>query len=91
MEATRTEPTLSALASLAIESGQRLVAIADLLPPGLQQTVRPGPINGETWCLLVSNAAALTKLRHQVPEMVKQLQSKGYEITAIRLKIQAPD
>lgn len=89
MEATASEPVLSGLAALAVESGERLCAIRKLLPEGLRQAVQPGPIQGDTWCLLVTNPSALTKLRNHAPALVRELQSKGYEVSAIRVKIQA--
>ena len=81
-------PVLSQLASLARDSSARLKAIEPLLPPALHACLRAGPIDGESWCLLVQGNAAAAKLRQLLPTLLAHLRSKGWEINAIRLKVQ---
>lgn len=88
-QATAESPALARLTDLARESGARLKAIETLLPEALRTTIRPGPIDGETWCVLVSNNAAASKLRQLAPSLVAHLRAKGWKVTAIRLKVQA--
>lgn len=86
-DAAENAPTLARLAQLARESGERLKAIEPLIPPALRASVRPGPIEGTTWCLLVDSSAAAAKLRQLLPLLQHQLNSLGREVTAIRLKL----
>jgi hypothetical protein len=86
-EAAESSPTLARLAQLARESGERLKAVESLIPPALRPRVRPGPIDGTTWCLLVDGNAAAAKLRQVLPALQSQLSSRGWEVTAIRLKV----
>ena len=79
---------LARLTSLARESGERLAAVQALIPQSLQRGIRPGPIDGPTWCLLVDNSAAASKLRQLLPTLLGALRARGWDVTAIRVKIQ---
>jgi hypothetical protein len=81
-------PTLARLAQLARESGERLKAVESLIPASLRPAVRPGPIDGPAWCLLVESSAAAAKLRQVLPALVAHLGDAGWEVTSIRLKVQ---
>jgi hypothetical protein len=86
-EAAEGSPTLARLAQLARESGERLKAIESSIPAPLRTAVRPGPIEGTSWCLLVDSNAAAAKLRQLLPVLQAKLNSLGFEVTAIRLKV----
>src|SRR5687767_5941580 len=86
-EAAEDSPTLARLAQLARESGERLKAVESLIPPALRPRVRPGPIEGTTWCLVVDGNAAAAKLRQVLPALQSQLSSRGWEVTSIRLRV----
>jgi hypothetical protein len=87
-QAAQGSPTLARLAALARESSDRLRAITPLLPPGLRPQVQAGPIEGDSWCLLVPHAAAAAKLRQLLPALEAHLRTKGWQVNAIRLKVQ---
>lgn len=86
-QAAEESPTLARLAQLARESGERLRAIEPSIPPALRSCIRPGPIEGTTWCLLVEGNAAAAKLRQLLPLLQQRLISRGWEVTAIRLRV----
>jgi hypothetical protein len=86
-QAAEESPTLARLAQLARESGERLKAIEPLIPPALRGSVRPGPIDGSTWCLLVDSSAAAAKLRQLLPLLQSKLEHAGWQVTAIRLRL----
>jgi hypothetical protein len=86
-EAAEESPTLARLAQLARESGQRLKAIEPLIPAPLRASIRPGPVEGTTWCLLVDGSAAAAKLRQLLPILQAKLNSDGWEVSAIRVKL----
>ncbi|WP_198970636.1 DciA family protein [Xylophilus sp. ASV27] len=88
LQAAREAPTLARLTELARDSGERLRQIEPLLPPGLRATVKPGPIDGENWCLLVDSSSAAAKLRQLLPALMAHLRSKGWAVQTIRLKVQ---
>ena len=89
-EAAEDSPTLARLAQLARESGERLQAVESLIPAPLRPRVRPGPIEGTSWCLLVEGSAAAAKLRQLLPLMLSRLNNRGWQVTAIRLKLGSP-
>ena len=86
-EAAEEAPSLARLAQLARESGERLKAIESLIPAPLRPAVRPGPIEGTSWCLLVEGSAAAAKLRQLLPVFQDKLNSRGWQVNAIRLKV----
>ena len=79
---------LARLTALTRESSERLAAIQPLIPTLLRRAIRPGPIDGENWCLLVDNSAAASKLRQLLPALQAALNTRGWHVTAIRVKIQ---
>lgn len=89
-QATLDSPTLARLTALAQESYARLQAIEPLLPPSLRRTLQAGPIDGNSWCLLVGSTAAAAKLRQFLPDLQSHLCAKGWDVASIRLKVQTP-
>lgn len=87
-QAADESPTLARLAQLARESGEQLRVVESLIPPALRSAIRPGPIDGASWCLLVEGNAAAAKLRQVLPALLGRLRDRGSQITAIRLKVQ---
>jgi len=86
-QAAEEAPTLARLAQLARESAERLRAIESSIPAALRACIRPGPIEGTTWCLLVDSNAAAAKLRQLLPLLQQSLRHRGWEVTAIRLRL----
>jgi len=88
-QAAEDSPTLARLAQLARESGERLKAVEPLIPVALRRAVKPGPIEGPAWCLLVEGNAAAAKLRQVLPAMQALLCNRGWQVSAIRIRVQA--
>ena len=80
-------PTLARLGQLAAESAARLRTVQPLLPPALRELVRPGPIEEESWCLLVPHNAAAAKLRQLIPALLDSLRAAGHPVDAIRIRV----
>lgn len=89
LQAADASPTLAKLAELARESGERLRAVESLIPAPLRPRVKAGPIEGSSWCLLVEGNAAAAKLRQVLPALQAHLCGRGWQVTAIRIKVQA--
>jgi hypothetical protein len=87
-QAVDNAPTLARLIELGRQSKAMLDAISHLIPRPLIGSVTAGPIEQDCWCLLVSNNSAAAKIRQLLPQLQLQLRAKGYEINAIRLKVQ---
>jgi hypothetical protein len=87
-QASQDSPSLARLTALTRESSDRLKAIEALIPAGLRSTIQAGPIEGDSWCLLVRGNACAAKLRNLLPALQAHLRSRGWEVNAIRLKVQ---
>lgn len=90
LQASQESPTLARLSELARDSVARLKAIEPLLPLALRPAITAGPIDGPTWCLLVSSTAVAAKLRQLLPALQAHLRTQGWEVNAIRLKVHMP-
>ncbi len=72
------------------ESNDCFAAVKPLLPPGLAEQVRPGPLDDEGWSLLVSSGAVASKLRQLLPRLQEAVRARGHPATVIRIRVQAP-
>jgi len=81
--------TLAGLLARARDAGERLRAVESLIPLEMRPAVKAGPTEDEVWCLLVQGSAAAAKLRQLAPALVARLNTKGWKVTSIRIKVQA--
>ncbi len=88
-EAVRSAPSLSRLLSRLDTSQQYLACVQPLLDTTLLPALFAGPVDENQWCLIVKGNAIAAKLKQQLPALVSHLQSKGYPVTTIRLKVLA--
>lgn len=88
LQAAQETPTLARLTELTRESSARLKSIEPLVPTTLRNSLTAGPIDAEVWCLIVDNNATAAKIRQLLPAFMAHLNSKGWKITSIRLRIQ---
>ena len=59
------------------------------MPAALAAHVRPGPVDESGWSLLAANAAVAAKLRQLQPRLEDLLRERGWEVSAIRVKVQS--
>ncbi len=90
MQAAQGSDELARLSKLVMESSARLQSIQTLIPAALRASVHAGPIDGPVWCLILDNAAAMTKIRQLLPALQAHLRTKGWEVDSIRLKLRIP-
>ncbi|MBK6594748.1 MAG: hypothetical protein IPG23_19730 [Burkholderiales bacterium] len=87
LQATQDSPTLANLTALATESSARLKSIEVLIPAAIRPSIKPGPIEGQVWCLILENTAIAAKIRQLLPALEAHLRSKGWDVMSIRLKV----
>ncbi|MBI1625996.1 hypothetical protein [Comamonas suwonensis] len=88
LNAMESSPTLARLAALTQDSSNRLKAVLPLIPPMLRVSLQAGPIDGDSWCVIVKNNAAAAKVRQLLPAMAAHLRTKGWDVSTIRIKVQ---
>jgi hypothetical protein len=71
------------------DSRRRLECILTVLPSSVRPLVQAGPLDESGWTLLAANAAAASKLRHLEPLIQDRLRANGWNLSAIRIKVQA--
>ena len=84
----RSEP-LARLGQLLRDSNARFDAIRPCLPAALAPHVKPGPVDELGWSLLAANASVAAKLRQLQPRLEEILRERGWQISAIRVKVQS--
>ena len=84
----RSEP-LARLGQLLRDSAARFDAIRPSLPAALAPHVKPGPVDEFGWSLLAANASVAAKLRQLQPRLEGTLKERGWEVSAIRVKVQS--
>jgi hypothetical protein len=89
LQAAEGSPTLAGLAARMRESTERLLAVQELIPPEMRSSVKAGPVDGATWCLIVHGSAAAAKLRHLLPMLQTRLKATGWGDVALRIKVLA--
>lgn len=87
LQAAQTSPVLVQLKTLMAQSSQQLADVSHLIPHGIRSRVQAGPLDADSWCLIVPNAAVATKLRHLVPDLEKHLRVVTQRHQLIRVKI----
>ncbi|MCZ8293825.1 MAG: hypothetical protein O9312_09955 [Hylemonella sp.] len=90
LQATQESPMLARLSELSKDSVARLKAVEAMIPAVLRSAVTAGPIDGSNWCLIVNSNAAAAKIRQLLPALEAHLRTKGWQVSAIRLKVQIP-
>jgi hypothetical protein len=80
---------LAQLQQLMRDSNARFDAIRSELPTLLAPHVRPGPVDDQGWSLLAANAAVAAKLRQLQPRLEDCLRARGWQVSAIRVKVQS--
>ena len=84
----RSEP-LARLGQLLRDSTARFDAIRPCLPAALAPHVKPGPVDALGWSLLAANASVAAKLRQLQPRLEEVLRERGWQVSAIRVKVQS--
>jgi hypothetical protein len=83
----RCEPLRHLQQRLAL-SQRYLEAVRLVLPPELVPLTSAGPCDESGWTLLVAHTAAASKLRQLKPRLEACLQERGWQVIAIRVRIQ---
>ena len=86
-QAVQANSVLARVADRIRQSEQMLALIRPLLAPGLRAQIQAGPVDEESWCLLVGNPAVGTKLRQLTPALLTALRTAGYAVPRLRLKV----
>jgi hypothetical protein len=77
------------LQQLMRDSNARFEAICSTLPTTLAPHVKPGPVDDAGWSLLAANASVAAKLRQLQPLLEDTLRQRGWQVSAIRVKVQS--
>ncbi len=85
----RSEP-LARLLERVRESKARFAVVSALLPDGLRDAVRAGPLDDDGWSLLAAHGAAAAKLRQWLPKLEAALAEQGWPPRPIKVRIQPP-
>lgn len=88
-QAVDAAPSLAALQQRIRDSQRYLELVKHQIPASLRPHVQAGPVQDGEWCLLVTSAAASSKLRQMIPALQQVLTQNGAQVSAIRIKVQA--
>jgi hypothetical protein len=88
-QALQQSAPLARLRQLMLDSNARFEAIRSSLPAAMAAHVKPGPVDDAGWSLLAANASVAAKLRQLQPRLEEILRERGWQISAIRVKVQS--
>lgn len=88
-QALQQSAPLARLQQLMQDSNARFAAIRPGLPAALVHHVKPGPVDDAGWSLLAANASVAAKLRQLQPRLEEILREAGWQVSAIRVKVQS--
>jgi hypothetical protein len=89
-QALERHPVLAMLRLRIARSRAHFEAVLDLLPTPLAEHLLAGPADDGSWVLLATNPSVAAKLRHLVPVLEARLAERGWEGTAIKVRVQRP-
>ncbi|HUG22136.1 DciA family protein [Piscinibacter sp.] len=88
-EALQRSAPLNQLRQRLQDSNARFAAIAAQLPAALAPHVKPGPVDDDGWTLLAANTSVAAKLRQLQPRLESAMRERGWQVSAIRIKVQS--
>lgn len=71
------------------ESNERLQVVRTLLPEALSAQLTAGPVDDSGWTLIVRSSAIAAKVRQWQPLLEDALRQQGWQVSAIRVRIQS--
>ena len=86
LQAIAESNTLSGLLERMALSKVCLDTVLKHLPLGLHTSIAAGPLADGEWCILISNASAVAKLKQLEPMMLAAIQAQGIGVQSIRIK-----
>ena len=86
LQAIAESNTLSGLLERMALSKVCLDIVLKRLPLGLHTSIAAGPLANGEWCILISNASAVVKLKQFKPMMLAAIQAQGIDVQSIRVK-----
>jgi hypothetical protein len=89
-QAVQASPVLASMFERVAYSQNLFNLVLSQVPPSLHAQIAAGPVDEGVWCILITNPAVATKLRHLRPNLLAAVQAAGHPITEIRLKIRKP-
>lgn len=89
-QAVQSSPVLASMVERVALSQALLRAVLPHVPASLHSQMAAGPVDEGVWCILISNPAVATKLRHLRPNLLAAVQAAGHPVSDIRLKIRKP-
>ena len=81
------EAHLGHLAARMRRSQACLAAVLPLVPASLRPHLLAGPWDETGWTLLTRQPAAITKMRHLQPLLLRGLKEAGIEVPAVRIHV----
>jgi hypothetical protein len=89
-QAVQASPVLASMFERVALSQALFQLVLPFVPKPLQAQMAAGPVDAGVWCILITNPAVATKLRHLRPHLLAAVQAAGHPISDIRLKIRKP-
>ncbi len=87
-QAADAAPVLARMAERIRLSSDMLATVLPLIPSGLRKQVVAGPVDENSWCLLVGNPAVASKIRQLAPALLNALHAKGHAVEKLRIRVQ---
>lgn len=87
-QAVTASPVLANVAERVRRSQRMLETVRPHIPAAMLPAIQSGPVDEDSWCLLVRNPAVATKLKLLTPALMAALRQANLGVGRLRIKIQ---
>ena len=89
-QALDASPNMASLTQRIAASQRCLALVKRVVPPMLRDQLQAGPLDDQSWCILVPNPSVASKMRQLLPSIQATLRVHGFDLEQVVIKLYTP-